>query len=101
MKQNGRLNWLYSTISKALPTKFNIKDFVRKAEQPLASGNQPNGTGSPENSIINFENHDPVYFTKLVAYCSDQVSKNLKKHGFLTFRPIRRSIKALCWPEFE
>lgn len=67
MQQNGRINWLYSTISKALPTKIsNFKGFMKKAEEAQ----------TPDKSeIINFESHDPMYFTKLVAYCSDQVKE--------------------------
>lgn len=43
---------------------------MKKVEQPSQEKSQ-----SPESQIINFEHHDPVYFTKLVAYCSDQVIK--------------------------
>uniref|UniRef100_A0A914CBN1 Aromatic-L-amino-acid decarboxylase n=1 Tax=Acrobeloides nanus TaxID=290746 RepID=A0A914CBN1_9BILA len=34
---------------------------------------------NPNSQIINFESHDPVYFSKLVAYCSDQAHSAVDK----------------------
>uniref|UniRef100_A0A915CSF8 Aromatic-L-amino-acid decarboxylase n=1 Tax=Ditylenchus dipsaci TaxID=166011 RepID=A0A915CSF8_9BILA len=74
-KTSTSTNWLQSSLDKAL-NKINVsKDAVQK---------------HLKDEVTVFDNHDPSYFTKLVAYCSDQAHSSIDKGVMLAGVRMRK-----------
>uniref|UniRef100_A0AC35G1Y6 Uncharacterized protein n=1 Tax=Panagrolaimus sp. PS1159 TaxID=55785 RepID=A0AC35G1Y6_9BILA len=80
-KENSKLAWIYSTVTKALP-KLSLKDLIKSPSPPP----QP----AEDDPVVTFGNHDPSIISKLVAYCSDQAHSSVDKGIMLAAVKMRK-----------
>ncbi|KAI1729744.1 pyridoxal-dependent decarboxylase conserved domain-containing protein [Ditylenchus destructor] len=86
-------NWIQCSIDKTLNKLTLGKELVQRRISLInQTSTKQNGIISKENKtatseksdVTLFENHDPEYFYKLVAYCSDQAHSSVDKGVMLS-----------------
>ncbi|KAI1717356.1 pyridoxal-dependent decarboxylase conserved domain-containing protein [Ditylenchus destructor] len=92
-------NWIQCSIDKTLNKLTLGKELVQRRFSLInQTSNHQNGIISMENKtgafeksdVTLFENHDPDYFNKFVAYCSDQAHSSVDKGVMLSGVRIRK-----------